>query len=167
MVLPTGTVNHVCGQFTLLRVLLPASSLEAVQLIYIADPKKYALPPSWFEAIEVYPGSEAATVIAKLRQLAGNCRHFQWSQTLGSRSKLLPAWIATNSLPGMGSAGLYIKVRIGSPSGRQFALDWTVVRSGRTLIVINDFGSAAVGTADDPLTLQLTRDAWRRYAATG
>ena len=164
MVMPTGSLDHICTQLGW-PLVLPMPSLRAGLEIGIVDPKRYAVAPTWDEGIEVYPGSEAGTIVTMLRQLAEDCQHFQWTQTVGSRSKLLPAWAAAYSLPGLGNSGLYIKFRIGAPSERQLAFDWGVIRSGRTLIMINDLGSLVTGTADDPLTLQLTRDAWRRYAA--
>jgi hypothetical protein len=66
MLIPTGSVNHVCNQLAASALVLPMPSLRAGQSIGIIHPKSYAYPPSWDEGIEVFPGSEAATIMTKL-----------------------------------------------------------------------------------------------------
>jgi hypothetical protein len=116
--------------------------------------------PSWFEYIDVYPGTNAAGTVKTLAALIGRCRHFQFTYGDIPRS----ATEVAAQMPGLGSQALYVTVRVALRPGAFQVLDWVLIRADQTLIWIVDnssFSHAAIGT--DALTLRLAQDAWRHY----
>jgi hypothetical protein len=79
----------------------------------------------------------------------------------------IPARESVAPMSGIGDQALYISVRLPSQvPGRFWADDWIVIRSDRTLIFIEGRYVRSVGNAQDPMMLQLAREAWHRYSAT-
>ena len=74
---------------------------------------------------------------------------------------------AVTSLPGVGDSTMIASIRTVSPKpGTQsLAWDWVLVRSGNTLITLDDQGSVLpAATAPNAVMTQLVKDAWQRYA---
>ena len=120
------------------------------------------LPPTWFEWIDVYPGTEAAGIVKALPQLIGRCGHFVFR----GGGATLQAHEAVAPLHGFGDQAFYVSVRLLSTvPGRFSADDWIVIRSDRTLIWIDGQYVRPPANGRDRMTLQLAQDAWRRYSA--
>jgi hypothetical protein len=162
---PSGGLNKVCTQLAAPEIFRPAAILDTGQNIVVADAKRYEpLPPSWFEYIDVYPGTEAAGLIKTLTALIGRCRHFQFDYGGAPGSKPVPAAEVAAPVRGLGSQALYVTVRVAVRPGIFQVLDWILIRADRTFIWIVDQSSASrAGTGRDALTLRLARDAWRHY----
>jgi hypothetical protein len=164
---PRGTVNHVCSQLAAPTSFVPGAVLSGGQSIGTTHPQLYGpFAPSWFEGIDVYPGTEAAAMVTKLTALIGKCAHFLMAAVAGSAP--VPASEAAASLSGLGDQALYVTVRARTPTSGLFqAHDWIVIRSDRTLIWIDDqsIAAEAVGKGHDQLTLRLAQDAWRHFSA--
>jgi len=145
------------------ELIRPGGVLDTGEVIDPADAKRYRLlAPSWFEYIDVYPGTMAAGLVNALPALIGRCGHFQFIP--GAPAKPLPATEVAAPMRGFGSQALYVTVRVGGRSGTFVAFDWILIRSDRTLIWIVDRASLSrAGTGRDPLTLRLAHDAWRHY----
>jgi hypothetical protein len=164
---PRGSAGQVCSQLAAPTSFVPNPVLTAGQRIGAAHPQLFGpFAPSWSEEIDVYPGTEAAAMVKALAALIGRCRHVSFqASALGSP----PASAGETAAPlaGLGDQALYVAVRLPTPTPRLFqALDWVVIRSGRTLIWIDDrSGSQVVGTGHDQLTLRLARDAWHHFSA--
>jgi hypothetical protein len=165
---PRGRVDQVCSQLATPASFVPGAVLSSGQSIGVLHPQLYGpFAPSWFEGIDVYPGTEAATMITALTALIGKCAHFTLSAG-GSGSAEAPASETAAPLPGLGDQALYVTVRVRTSTPDLFqAHDWIVIRSDRTLIWIDDQSIAAesVGKGHDQLTLRLAQDAWRRFSA--
>jgi hypothetical protein len=165
---PRGSAGQVCSRLAAPASFVPDAVLTAGQRIGAAHPQLFGpFAPSWSEEIDVYPGTEAATMVKTLTALIGRCRRVSFqASALGS----LPVSASETAapLPGLGDQALYVTVRLPTPTAHLFqALDWVVIRSGRTLIWIDDrSGSQVVGTGHDQLTLRLARDAWHHFSAT-
>ena len=164
---PRGSAGQVCSQLAVPTSFVPNAVLTAGQHIGVVHPQLFGpFAPSWSEQIDVYPGTEAANMVKALSALIGRCRHVSFQATvLGSP----PASASETAVPlrGLGDQALYVAVRLPTPTPHLFqALDWVVIRSGRTLIWIDDrSGSQVVGTGHDQLTMRLTQDAWRHFSA--
>jgi hypothetical protein len=146
---------------------VPGAVLSGGQSIGTTHPQLYGpFAPSWFEGIDVYPGTEAAAMVTKLTTLIGKCAHFLMAAAPGSAP--VPAGEAAAPLSGLGDQALYVTVRARTPTSGLFqAHDWIVIRSDRTLIWIDDqsIAAEAVGKGHDQLTLRLAQDAWRHFSA--
>jgi hypothetical protein len=166
---PRGSSDQVCSRLATPASFVPDAVLSSGQSIAAAHPQLYGpFAPSWFEGIDVYPGTEAATMVTALTRMIGRCGHFLLSAA-GPGSAPAPASEAAAPLSGLGDQALYVTVRVQTPTPGLFqAHDWVVIRSDRTLIWIDDQSVAAeaVGTGHDQLTLQLARDAWRQFSAS-
>jgi len=164
---PRGSAGQVCSQLAVPTSFVPNAVLTAGQHIGVVHPQLFGpFAPSWSEQIDVYPGTEAAKMVKALTALVGRCRHVSFQATvLGSP----PASASETAAPlrGLGDQALYVAVRLPTPTPRLFqAIDWVVIRSGRTLIWIDDrSGSQVVGTGHDQLTMRLAQDAWRHFSA--
>jgi hypothetical protein len=165
---PRGRADQVCSRLATPTSLVPGAVLSSGQFIGVLHPQLYGpFAPSWFEGIDVYPGTEAATMITALAALIGKCAHFTLSAD-GPDSTAAPASEAAAPLSGLGDQALYVTVRVRTPTPGLFqAHDWIMIRSDRTLIWIDDqsISAEAVGKAHDQLTLRLAQDAWRRFSA--
>jgi hypothetical protein len=164
---PRGSAGQVCSRLAAPASFVPDAVLTAGQRIGAAHPQLFGpFAPSWSEEIDVYPGTEAATMVKTLTALIGQCRRVSFQATaLGSPPASASETAA--ALSGLGDQALYVAVRLPTPTPQLFqALDWVVIRSGRTLIWIDDrSGSQVVGTGHDQLTLRLARDAWHHFSA--
>jgi hypothetical protein len=164
---PRGSAGQVCSQLATPASFVPNAVLTGGQRISAAHPQLFGpFAPSWSEQIDVYPAAEAATMVKALTTLIGQCRHVSFQvSALGSPPASASETAA--ALSGLGDQALYVAVRLPTPTPRLFqALDWVVIRSGRTLIWIDDrSGSQVVGTGHDQLTLRLARDAWHHFSA--
>jgi hypothetical protein len=165
---PRGSADQVCSRLATPTSFIPDAALSSGQSIAAAHPQLYGpFAPSWFEGIDVYPGTEAATMVTTLTRMIGRCEHFLLSAgTPGSAPA--PASEAAASLSSLGDQALYVTVRVQTTTPGLFqAHDWVVIRSDRTLIWIDDQSVAAeaVGKGHDQLTLRLAQDAWRRFSA--
>lgn len=162
---PGGGPNRVCNQLATPQLVRPAGVLDTGEAISLANAKRYGLlPPSWFEYVDVYPGTEAAGLVKTLATLINRCRHFQFTVGGASGSKPLPAAEVATPMRGLGSEALYVTVRVAVRPGAFQVLDWILVRADRTLIWIVDRSSSSrSGTGRDALTLRLAEDAWRHY----
>ena len=164
---PRGSAGQVCSQLAVPTSFVPNAVLTAGQHIGVVHPQLFGpFAPSWSEQIDVYPGTEAATMVKALATLIGQCRHVSFQAgALGSPPASASETAA--ALSGLGDQALYVAVRLPTPTPHLFqALDWVVIRSGRTLIWIDDrSGSQVVGTGHDQLTLRLARDAWHHFSA--
>jgi hypothetical protein len=166
---PRGSASQVCSRLATPTSFIPDAALSSGQSIAAAHPQLYGpFAPSWFEGIDVYPGTESATMVTTLTRMIGRCEHFLLSaSTPGSAP--VPASEAAAPLSGLGDQALYVTVRVQTPTPGLFqAHDWVVIRSDRTLIWIDDQSVAAeaVGKGHDQLTLRLAQDAWRRFSAS-
>ena len=165
---PRGSADHVCSQLATPALFVPGAVLSGGQSIGAAHPQLYGpFAPSWFEGIDVYPGTEAATMVTTLTRMIGRCGHFLLS-TAAPGSAPAPASEAAAPLSGLGDQALYVTVRVQTTTPGLFqAHDWVVIRSDRTLIWIDDqsIAAEAVGKAHDQLTLRLAQDAWRHFSA--
>ena len=165
---PHGSLDHVCTFLSSPSYFTPSPSAGAGESFALPrqQQRQYLpLPPSWFEWIDAYPGTEAAGIVRALPALIGKCGHFVFANgTTGSVR--IPAREAAVPLPGYGSQALYVSVRLmsGVP-GKFWADDWIVIRSDRTLIFIDGQYVRPIRTAQDRMTLQLAREAWQHYSA--
>jgi hypothetical protein len=167
-VAPHGSAGQVCSQLAAPASFVPNAVLTAGQRISVLHPQLFGpFAPSWSEEIDVYPGTEATTMVKALAALIGRCRHVSF-QASAPGSPPASASETAAPLPGLGDQALYVAVRLPTPTPRLFqALDWVVIRSGRTLIWIDDrSGSQVAGTGHDQLTLRLARDAWHHFSAS-
>ncbi len=166
---PRGSADQVCSRLATPASFVPGAVLSSGQSVGTAHPQLYGpFAPSWFEGIDVYPGTEAATMVTTLTTLIGRCGHFTLSAG-GPGSAPAPASEAAALLPGLGDQALYVTVRVRTPTPGLFqAHDWIVIRSDRTLIWIDDqsIAAEAVGKGHDQLTLRLAQDAWRHFSAS-
>jgi hypothetical protein len=166
---PHGRPDQICSRLAAPASFVPDAALSSGQSIAAAHPQLYGpFAPSWYEGIDVYPGSEAATMVTTLTRMIGRCGHFLLSATAPG-SAPAPASEAAAPLSGLGDQALYVTVRVQTTTPGLFqAHDWVVIRSDRTLIWIDDqsIAAEAVGKADDQLTLRLARDAWRHFSAS-
>jgi len=157
---PRGSADRVCSQLVAPASFVPGAALSSGQSIGVLHPQLYGpFAPSWYEGIDVYPGAEAANMVKTLSALIGRCGHF-----------LFPASASEAAAPlhDLGDQALYVTVRVRTPTPDLFqAHDWIVIRSGRTLIWIDDrsIASEAVGKGHEQLTLRLAQDAWRHFSA--
>ena len=165
---PRGSADQVCSRLATPTSFVPGAVLSSGQSIAAAHPQLFGpFAPSWFEGIDVYPGTEAATMVATLTTMIGRCGHFLLSAAPGSAP--VPASEAAASLSGLGDQALYVTVRAQTTTPGLFqAHDWVVIRSDRTLIWIDDqsIAAEAVGKGHDQLTLRLAQDAWRHFTAS-
>jgi hypothetical protein len=165
---PRGGADQVCSRLATPASFVPGAVLSSGQSITAAHPQLYGpFAPSWFEGIDVYPGTEAATMVTTLTRMIGRCGHFLLSAS-ASGSAPVPASEAAAPLSGLGDQALYVTVRVQTTTPGLFqAHDWVVIRSDRTLIWIDDqsIAAEAVGKGHDQLTLRLARDAWRHFSA--
>jgi hypothetical protein len=165
---PRGGADQVCSRLATPTSFVPGAVLSSGQSIAAAHPQLYGpFAPSWFEGIDVYPGTEAATMVTTLTRMIGRCGHFRLSAVPASAP--VPASEAAASLSGLGDQALYVTVRVQTTTPGLFqAHDWVVIRSDRTLIWIDDQSVAAeaVGKGHDQLTLRLAQDAWRHFTAS-
>jgi len=165
---PRGTVNSVCSRLAAPASFVPVAVLSGGQSIGAAHPQLYGpFAPSWFEGIDVYPGTEAAAMVTALTTLIGRCGHFMMPSAAPG-SAPAAASEAAAPLSGLGDQALYVTVRVRTPTSGLFqAHDWIVIRSDRTLIWIDDqsIAAEAVGKGHDQLTLRLAQDAWRHFSA--
>ena len=167
-VAPRGHADQVCSQLAAPASFVPGAALSSGQSIGVLHPQLYGpFAPSWYEGIDVYPGAEAATMVKALTTLIGQCRHVSFQAgALGSPPASASETAA--ALFGLGDQALYVAVRLPTPTPHLFqALDWVVIRSGRTLIWIDDrsIASEAVGKGHEQLTLRLAQEAWRHFSA--
>lgn len=165
---PGGAPDQACTSLAAPLLFRPTGILDAGRDIEEANGRNSGLllPPSWFEYIDVYPGTEAAGVMTALPAVIGRCGHFRFQYGPGAPLPAAPATEVAAPLAGLGSQALYVTVRIEVRAGAFQVADWVVIRSDRTLIWISDqSGSSRSGTGDDPQTLRLAQDAWRRYRA--
>jgi len=164
---PRGGLDQVCSRLATPASFVPDAMLSSGQSIAAAHPQLYGpFAPSWFEGIDVYPGTEAATMVTALTKMIGRCGHFLLSAAEPG-SAPAPASEAAAPLSGLGDQALYVTVRVQTPTPGLFqAHDWVVIRSDRTLIWIDDqsIAAEAVGQGHDQLTLRLARDAWRHFS---
>jgi hypothetical protein len=165
---PRGGADQVCSRLATPTSFVPGAVLSSGQSIAAAHPQLYGpFAPSWFEGIDLYPGTEAATMVTTLTRMIGRCGHFRLSAVPASAP--VPASEAAASLSGLGDQALYVTVRVQTTTPGLFqAHDWVVIRSDRTLIWIDDQSVAAeaVGKGHDQLTLRLAQDAWRHFTAS-
>lgn len=159
---PRGSTNRACTVLTSPPLFFPSASVdvgESVSLDRQQQRRYLPLPPSWFEWIGVYPGTEAAGIVRELPALVGKCGHFLF---IGK----IPAQEAAAPLAGFGDQALYVTVRLLTGTAGQFSADdWLVIRSGRTLIWIDGQYVRPPANGRDQMTLQLAQDAWHRYLA--
>jgi hypothetical protein len=165
---PGGGPNQACSQLAAPELFRPGGVLDTGQYIGVANAKQYgALPPSWFEYIDVYPGTEAAGLVKTLAALIGRCGHFQFNFGGASGAKPAPATEVAARMRGLGSEALYVTVRVAVLPGVFQVLDWVLIRADRTVIwVVDQSGTSRAGTGLDALTLRLAQDAWRHYQNT-
>jgi hypothetical protein len=160
---PHGSLDHVCMLQMSPQLFTPSPSVgtgESLSLP-VAEQRRYLpLPPTWFELIDVYPGTEAAGIVKALPALIGKCGHFAFAAS----GVNIPAHESVAPLAGYGDQALYVSVRL-SAAGKSFADDWIVIRSDRTLIFIDGQYVRPAGNAQDRMTLQLAREAWHRYSS--
>jgi hypothetical protein len=163
---PGGGTNEACTTLAAPELFSPSGTLNTGEYISVADARQYGpAAPSWFEYIDVYPGAEAAGIVAELPTLIGRCKHFQF-QYQGAGATPRPAVEAAAPMRGLGGRALYITVRIALTNGIFQVLDWVLIRSGDTLIwVMAQSSFSHAGTGRDALTVRLAQDAWRRYSA--
>ena len=165
---PRGSADRVCSQLVAPASFVPGAALSSGQSIGVLHPQLYGpFAPSWYEGIDVYPGAEAANMVKTLSALIGRCGHFLLPSSVPG-SDPASASEAAAPLHGLGDQALYVTVRVRTPTPDLFqAHDWIVIRSGRTLIWIDDrsIASEAVGKGHEQLTLRLARDAWRHFSA--
>lgn len=165
---PHGSIDHVCTFLSSPSYFTPSPSAGAGESFALPrqQQRQYLpLPPSWFEWIDAYPGTEAAGIVKALPALIGKCGHFVFANgAIGSVK--IPAREAVVPLPGYGGQALYVSVRLlsGVP-GKFWADDWIVIRSDRTLIFIDGQYVRPVGSAQDRMTLRLVKEAWHHYSA--
>ena len=147
---------------------VPGAALSSGQSIGVLHPQLYGpFAPSWYEGIDVYPGAEAANMVKTLSALIGRCGHFLLPASVPG-SGPASASEAAAPLHDLGDQALYVTVRVRTPTPDLFqAHDWIVIRSGRTLIWIDDrsIASESVGKGHEQLTLRLAQDAWRHFSA--
>jgi hypothetical protein len=159
---PQGSTNRACSMLTSPALFIPGGSVgvgESIALDHQQQRRYMPLPPSWFEWIDVYPGTEAAGIVKGLPSLLGRCGQFTF---VGKT----PARETAAQLPGFGDQALYVSVRLlSSVPGRFSADDWIVIRSDRTLIWIDGQYVRPPANGRDQTTLQLAQDAWHRYLA--
>jgi hypothetical protein len=161
---PTGTTDHVCstlvGPFFFLPQPLLASSVTVLPQVKRSAPS----PGNWFEYIGVYPAGQSARMEAQLRALLGRCGHFLWDLPNGPAVSM---HATVKSLPGIGDSTTYVSMRsISSPPGTpSLACDWVLIRSGNTLITLDEQGNDLPSeNAPNPTMTKLVKDAWQRYA---
>ena len=167
VVAPSGPASDVCARFLQPGNVLPTPSLRGYGLIGVLNRAKYAFPPTWYEYLDVYPGTETTSILSEVNRLASGCGRFAWTDATASGARRITSQVAVSPLSGLGGSGgqaLYVTARM-LGTGRTFAYDWVVIRSGRALLVVWDSGSVASGTGQDAATVQLARDAWQHYAA--
>jgi hypothetical protein len=162
---PSGGPNQVCTQLAAPELFKPRGVLDTGEYIGVANAKRYgSAAPSWFEDIDVYPGTEAAGLVKTLAALIGRCGHFQFTYGGVPGTKALPATEAAAPMRGLGSQALYVTVRVAVGPGAFQVLDWVLIRADRTLIWIEDRSSySRARTGRDALTMRLAQDAWRHY----
>jgi hypothetical protein len=165
---PSGSLNQACTQLAAPELFSPAGVLNTGEAIVVANAKQYGLhglvPPSWFEYIDVYPGTEAAGLVKTLAALIGRCSHFRFTYGGAPGLKPAPATEVAAPIRGLGSEALYVTVRVAVHPGVFQVLDWVLIRADRTVIWVMDQSSFShAGTGRDALTLRLAQDAWRRY----
>jgi hypothetical protein len=165
-VAPHGSLDHVCMLQMSPQLFMPSPAVgtgESLSLPVREQRRYLPLPPSWFELIDVYPGTEAAGIVKALPALIGKCGHFAF----GTGGVNTPARESVTPLAGYGDQALYVSVRLFSKApGKFWADDWIVIRSDRTLIFIDGQYVRPAGNARDRMTLQLAREAWQRYSDT-
>ena len=165
---PRGSAGQVCSQLATPASFVPDAVLTGGQRISAAHPQLFGpFAPSWSEQIDVYPGAEAANMVKTLSALIGRCGHFLLPASVPG-SGPASASEAAAPLHDLGDQALYVTVRVRTPTPDLFqAHDWIVIRSGRTLIWIDDrsIASEAVGKGHEQLTLRLAQDAWRHFSA--
>ncbi len=164
---PAGTADHVCNALIAPFLVLPQGFLSSATSVFPQAERHSPSPANWFENITVYPTGEAASIQAHLRALLGGCGHFRWA--VPSATAL---WMraAVTSLPGIGDSTMYASIRTlpAQPGAQSLAWDWVLIRSGNTLVVLDDQGSIApTATAPNTVMTQLVKDAWQRYSAGG
>lgn len=162
---PRGGLNQVCTQLATPELIRPAGVLDTGENIGLTNAKPdQALPPSWFEYLDVYPGTEAAGLVKTLAALISRCTRFQFNFGGTPGSNPAPATETVTQMRGLGSEALYVTVRVAALPGVIQALDWVLIRADRTLIWVVDSSSISrAGTGRDALTVRLAQDAWRHY----
>ena len=162
---PGGSADHACSYLISPALFRPSGSVgvgESISLAIRQQRQYQPLPPTWFEWIDVYPGTEAAGIVKALPQLIGRCGHFVFR----GGGATLQAHEAVAPLHGFGDQAFYVSVRLLSTvPGRFSADDWIVIRSDRTLIWIDGQYVRPPANGRDRMTLQLAQDAWHRYSA--
>jgi hypothetical protein len=162
---PSGGPNQVCTQLAAPELFRPGGVLDTGEYISVANAKRYgAAAPSWFEYIDVYPGTEAADLVKTLAALIRRCGHFQFTYGGAPGTKALPATEVAAPMRGLGSQALYVTVRVAVGPGVFQVLDWVLIRADRTLIwIVDQSSSSRARTGRDALTMRLAQDAWRHY----
>jgi hypothetical protein len=165
---PHGSTAQVCTDLMIPGIgLRPTGSLDSNEVIGVPNPDQYLpFPPTWFEEIDVYPGTEATNIATALPQMVSRCGRFMAKGAI-TGGVTGPVRETVVPLQGLGDQAFNVGVRTLSSALTQFDdYDWIVIRSGRTLTWI--VGSAIVPPASgkpDPRTLQLAQDAWHYYSA--
>ena len=96
----------------------PGGVLDTGEYIAVANAKQYGpVPASWFEYIDVYPGTEAAGLVKTLAALIGRCSHFQFTSGGAPAAKPEPATEVAAQMRGLGNEALYVTVRVAVQPG--------------------------------------------------
>jgi hypothetical protein len=163
---PQGTTGHVCTLLMSPVLFAPSARIGSGQYISVANPQRYGpIPPSWFEWIDVYPGTESSYILKTLPSLIGKCGHFM-AHNSGAGPNAIPVREAASQLTGLGDQALYVSVRAhAAVPGGFLADDWVVIRSKHTLIWISGQNGTAASSGQDRLTLLLAHEAWRHFSA--
>jgi hypothetical protein len=161
---PAGTADHVCNALIAPFEFLPQALLSSSTSMLPRADRQAASPTNWFEYIDVYPAGEAASTETRLRSLLGRCSHFQWAVPTATT-----VWMRTTvtSLPAIGDSTMYASIRTlpAQPGQPSLAWDWVLIRSGNTLVMLDDQGSSLpTATAPNTVMTQLVKDAWHRYS---
>lgn len=164
---PAGSADHVCNALIVPAEFLPQGFLSSGTSVFPPVDRRASTPANWFEYIEVYPAGGAESIEAQLRTLLGHCRRFLWAVP-----SAMAVWMRAEvtSLPGIGDSTMYASMRTltAPPGGSFLAWDWVLIRSGNTLIALDDGGSALPApAAPNTVMRQLVKVAWRRYSRPG
>jgi hypothetical protein len=160
---PTGTADHVCNALLVPNEFLPQPLLDSGVSVFPRADRSSPSAANWFESVDAYAAGESVRMEAQLRALLGRCGHFRWAVPTST-----PIYMRAivKSLPGIGDSTTYVSIRIVNlpPGTPTEAWDWVVIRSGNTLVTLDDQGSRVPSvTAQNTIMTQLVNDAWQRY----
>jgi hypothetical protein len=116
---PGGSTDHACTSLITPQLFRPSGSVDVGESISLAirlQRRYLPLPPTWFEWMDVYPGTEATGIVKALPQLIGRCGHFVFR----GGGATLQAHEAVAPLHGLGDQALYVSVRLLSTEPGRF-----------------------------------------------